>query len=150
MTVQPRILNEPTISCPTCKADIKLNESLAAPLIAATREDYERRLAQSNASIAAREEELQRKQVAIDAAQSDIDNQVAAKIKLERVTIAAEEARKAKLLLSVDLEDRDRKLAEIEATLKARDEKLAEAQLQQAEFLKQQRARSMMRSARWR
>ncbi|RVD09880.1 DUF2130 domain-containing protein, partial [Mesorhizobium sp. M7A.F.Ca.ET.027.02.1.1] len=44
------------------------------------------------------------------------------------------------LLLSVDLEDRDKKLAEIEATLKARDEKLAEAQQQQAEFLKQQRA----------
>ncbi|TIT78328.1 MAG: DUF2130 domain-containing protein, partial [Mesorhizobium sp.] len=38
MTVQPRTLNEPTISCPSCKTDIKLNESLAAPLIAATRE----------------------------------------------------------------------------------------------------------------
>ncbi|ESY73696.1 hypothetical protein X740_32180 [Mesorhizobium sp. LNHC221B00] len=140
MTVQPRILNEPTISCPSCKSDIKLNESLAAPLIAATREDYERRLAQSNASIATREEELQRQQAAVDAAQADIDSQVAAKIKLERAAIAAEEARKARLLLLVDLEDRDKKLAEIEATLKARDEKLAEAQQQQAEFLKQQRA----------
>lgn len=48
MTVQPnrtmlqgdRILNEPTISCPSCKTEIKLNESLAAPLIAATREEY--------------------------------------------------------------------------------------------------------------
>lgn len=60
--------------------------------------------------------------------------------KLERSAIAAEEARKAKLLLSTDLADKDNKLAEMEATLKARDEKLAEAQQQQAEFLKQQRA----------
>ncbi|MER9469782.1 DUF2130 domain-containing protein [Mesorhizobium sp. M0482] len=140
MTVQPRILNEPTISCPSCKTEIKLNESLAAPLIAATREDYERRLEQSNASMAAREEELKRERAAIDAAKEDIGNQVAEQIKLERAAIAVEEARKAKLLLSVDLEDRDNKLAELEATLKARDEKLAEAQQQQAEFLKQQRA----------
>ncbi|TIM60650.1 MAG: DUF2130 domain-containing protein, partial [Mesorhizobium sp.] len=57
-----------------------------------------------------------------------------------RAAIAVEEARKAKLLLSVDLEDKDKKLAELEATLKARDEKLTEAQQQQAEFLKKQRA----------
>lgn len=81
MTIQPRILNEPTISCPSCKTDIKLNESLAAPLIAATREEYERRLAQSNASMAAREEELKRKQAEVDTAKQDIDHQVAAKLK---------------------------------------------------------------------
>ncbi|WP_435528459.1 ATP-binding cassette domain-containing protein [Mesorhizobium shangrilense] len=68
----------------------------------------------------------------------DIGNQVAEQIKLERAEIAVEEARKAKLLLSVELEDKDNKLAELEAMLKAR-EKLTEAQQQQAEFLKKQR-----------
>ncbi|MER9677474.1 hypothetical protein [Mesorhizobium sp. M0208] len=58
----------------------------------------ERRLAQ-NASIAAREEELQRKQAAIDAAQAYIQSQVAKKIRLERGAIAAAEGRKATLLL---------------------------------------------------
>ncbi|MER8709073.1 DUF2130 domain-containing protein, partial [Mesorhizobium sp. M1088] len=115
MTVQPintmlqgdRILNEPIISCPSCKTEIKLNESLAAPLIAATREEYEMRLAQSKASMAAREEELKRQQAEIVAAKEDIADQVAGQIKLERAGIAVEEARKAKLLLSVDLEDKD-------------------------------------------
>ena len=88
----------------------------------------------------AREEDVQRKQAAIDAARDDIDSQVAEKLKLERAAIAAEEARKAKLLVSTDLEDKDRRLGEMEATLRARDEKLAAAQLQQAEFMKQQRA----------
>jgi len=36
---------EPTIICPKCKNEIKLTESLAAPLIESTRQDYERRLA---------------------------------------------------------------------------------------------------------
>ena len=34
-------MNEPTIICPSCKTEIKLNESLAAPLIEATRQQYE-------------------------------------------------------------------------------------------------------------
>ena len=38
-------MNEPTIICPNCKTEIKLNESLAAPLIEATKRDYEQRIA---------------------------------------------------------------------------------------------------------
>ncbi len=37
-------MTEPTITCPNCKTEIKLTESLAAPLIESTRRDYERRL----------------------------------------------------------------------------------------------------------
>ena len=37
---------EPTITCPKCKSEIKLTESLAAPLIESTRLDFEKRLAQ--------------------------------------------------------------------------------------------------------
>jgi hypothetical protein len=43
---------EPTIICPKCKNEIKLNESLAAPLIESTRRDYEQRLAQKELDIA--------------------------------------------------------------------------------------------------
>lgn len=128
-----------TVTCPNCKTEIKLNESLAAPLIAATRQEYEHRLAQSNAAMAIREEELKRQQAEIAKAQEDIDTQVAEKVAAKRIEIAAEEARKATLLVSVDLEDKDKKVAELEATLKVRDEKLSAAQQQQAEFLKKQR-----------
>jgi hypothetical protein len=33
----PCDMSEPTITCPNCKSEIKLTESLAAPLIDATR-----------------------------------------------------------------------------------------------------------------
>jgi len=38
-------MTEPTIICAKCKNEIKLTESLAAPLIESTRLDYEQRLA---------------------------------------------------------------------------------------------------------
>ena len=45
-------MTEPTITCPSCKAEIKLNESLAAPLIEATRKQFEQKLAQKGSDIA--------------------------------------------------------------------------------------------------
>jgi hypothetical protein len=38
-------MGDPTITCPNCHCHIPLTESLAAPLLAATRRDYERRIA---------------------------------------------------------------------------------------------------------
>jgi hypothetical protein len=48
-------MTEPTITCPKCKNEIKLTESLAAPLIESTRQEFEKQLAQKEADIAKRE-----------------------------------------------------------------------------------------------
>ena len=48
-------MTDPTLTCPTCRTEIKLTESLAAPLIADTRRRYESQLAQKDAEVAARE-----------------------------------------------------------------------------------------------
>ena len=45
---------EPTDICPNCKTEIKLNESLAGPLLEATRQDFERRLKQKDTDLAAK------------------------------------------------------------------------------------------------
>ena len=37
-------MNDPTIKCPKCGADVPLTESLAAPMVAAVRKEYEERL----------------------------------------------------------------------------------------------------------
>ena len=49
---------EPTVVCPQCKTEIKLTESLAAPLLESIRRDYEQRLMQKDADIAKREKTL--------------------------------------------------------------------------------------------
>ena len=37
-------MTEPTITCPHCKTEIKLTESLAAPLIESTRRQFEQQV----------------------------------------------------------------------------------------------------------
>ncbi|CUQ67677.1 DUF2130 domain-containing protein [Candidatus Nitrospira inopinata] len=132
-------MSEPIIICPNCKAEIKLTESLAAPLIESTRREYERRLAQKDADVAKREASLREREEAIAKARQAIDDQVAEKLRQERGRIAAEEAKRAKLALQTDLDQKARELADLQDVIKQRDAKLAEAQKAQAELLKKQR-----------
>ena len=132
-------MSEPTIICPNCKTEIKLTESLAAPLIESTRRDYEKRLAQKDADVAKRDAALREREEALSKAQQTIDDQVAEKLKLERGKIALEEAKKAKLVLQTDIDQKTRELAELQEVLNQRDVKLAEAQEAQADLIRQKR-----------
>lgn len=105
---------EPTIVCPNCKTEIKLTESLAAPLLEASRRDFEQRLRQKDAD-------------------------AAAKLIEETAKIVAEEQRKAKLAIAGDLEQKTRAVAELENMLKENNAKLAEAQKAQADLIRKQR-----------
>ena len=83
-------MTEPTITCPNCKTEIKLTESLAAPLIEATRREYDKRLAQKDADIAKREASLREREDAVSRAKDTIDEQVTEKLRQERAKIATE------------------------------------------------------------
>lgn len=133
------LMNEPVIHCPTCHTEIKLTESLAAPLIAETRRQFERTLASKDAEVAKREATLKAKEGELAAAKASVDEQVAARVKAERAAIAAEEAKKAKLLAASDLEQKAKELSELQDVLKQRDAKLADAQKAQAELIRKQR-----------
>lgn len=136
-------MTEPTIACPNCKSEIKLTESLAAPLIAATRKQYEQQLAQKDNDIAKREEAMiaREKQLADDKRklQEQVENQVAEQLKAERTRIIAEESRKAKQASAAELERKERELADLQEVLHQNNTKLAEAQKAQAELIKKQR-----------
>ena len=136
-------MTEPTIICPNCKTEIKLTESLAAPLIESTRRQFEQRLAQKDTEIVQREQAMRdkEKQLAEDKRKLDdqVASQVAEQLKAERSRVIAEESRKAKQASAAELENKARELTELQEVLKSRDEKLAEAQKAQAELIKKQR-----------
>jgi len=136
-------MTEPTITCPNCKAEIKLTESLAAPLIAATRQQFEQQLAQKDNDIAQREQAMRdkEKQLAEDKRKLDdqVADQVAVQLKAERARVIAEESKKAKLASAAELETKARELTELQEVLNANNVKLAEAQKAQAELIKKQR-----------
>ena len=136
-------MTEPTITCPKCGNEIRLTESLAAPLIAATRKQFEQQLSQKDEDIAKREQGIRdkEKQIAEDkrTLDSQVADQVAAQLKSERVRVIDEESKKAKQAAATELDNKVRELAELQEVLKVRDAKLAEAQQAQAELIKKQR-----------
>ena len=136
-------MTEPTITCPNCKTEIRLTESLAAPLLAATRKDFELRLATKEKEVATRELGIREKEKQIAEAKKNLEEQVseqvAAQLKSERVRVSAEEAKKAKSAAAAELEGKNRELVDLQEVLKVRDEKLAEAQKAQAELIRKQR-----------
>jgi len=130
---------EPTVVCPQCKTEIKLTESLAAPLLESVRRDYEQRLTQKDAEVARHEKTLQDREATLQKAKESLDEEVAAKLQRERAGIAAEEAKKAKRALENDLDQRAKEITELQEILKQRDMKLGEAQKAQAEVTRKQR-----------
>ena len=132
-------MTEPTIVCPNCSKEIKLTESLAAPLIQAVQKEYEDKIAQKETDVALREANIRVQQEAIKNAQETIDDQVAEKLKMERATIVEEETRKAKLAVAIDLEAKDKEVVDLQEILKQHEKKLKEAQDAQADLLRKQR-----------
>ncbi|MEE9346208.1 MAG: DUF2130 domain-containing protein [Methylococcales bacterium] len=130
---------EPTITCPKCATEIKLTESLAAPLIQATRQEYEAKIAEKESDFSKRETELRAQQKTVENAQKAIDTQVAEKLKIEREVIATEEKKKAKLAAAFDLHAKTKELSELQEVLQQKNAKLEEAQKAQADLIRKQR-----------
>lgn len=136
-------MTEPTITCPNCHTVIPLTESLAAPLVAATRKQFEEQLARKNEEIARREQGVRDKETQLAEIKLKLDEQVAdqvsAQLKAERTRIIAEEAKKAKAASATELDEKLRQITDLQEILKSREDKLAEAQKAQAELIKKQR-----------
>jgi hypothetical protein len=130
---------DPTIICPSCRVEIKLTESLAAPLIESTRREYETRLAQKDADVSKRDAALREREEALSKAQQNIDDLVSEKLRSERAKIASDEAKKAKLALQNDLDHKAKEVADLQDIIQQREAKLAEAQQAQADVLRKQR-----------
>ncbi|HSN70798.1 MAG TPA: DUF2130 domain-containing protein [Steroidobacteraceae bacterium] len=130
---------EPTITCPSCRTEIRLTESLAAPLLESTRARYEAQLARQAAEFGKREAALAERQARLDADRASLDEEVARRLKAESGRIAAEEARKARLALADDLEARQKEICDLRELLDRQQGKLAEAQQAQAELIRKQR-----------
>lgn len=127
---------EPTIMCPSCRTEIRLTESLAAPLIAATRAQFELQLSQKDAQILQREQAVRDQQRGLE---QQVADRVEEQLKGERARLIAQESRKARLVSAAELEAKSRELAEAQEILRTQELKLSEAQNAQAELIRKQR-----------
>ena len=132
-------MTEPTITCPSCQADIKLTESLAGPLVEQTRRVFAEQLSAKDQLLAKAQAEVASTKQSVEQERLDIEATLAKRMDEARKQIATDETERAKRLIATDLEARDRQLAELSETLKAREEKLKASQAVEAEMLKKQR-----------
>lgn len=132
--------HEPTLHCPNCNHEIRLTESLAAPLLAETRQRFQEQLASKDAEMARKNEtlRLEREQLAKDREQ--VEEEVSSRLSAERSQLIAAEAKKAREAAAADLQAKEAETAELRRNLEVNSAKLAEAQQQQAEVMRQQRA----------
>ena len=124
-------MSEPIITCPHCKAEVRLTESLADPLIQATR----KKIAEREREVARRESAIQSQRAELARAVELAEQQLTTKLKTERA-IAAEEGKKAQLS---ELESKSQEVAHLQRELQEREIKLAEAKKAEAELIRKQR-----------
>ncbi|MFX9008164.1 hypothetical protein ABTN33_19900, partial [Acinetobacter baumannii] len=75
-TSAANLTHEPTLLCPNCSHEIRLTESLAAPLIEETRQRFQDQLASKDAEVARNLELVRNEREQLAKARDQIDEQV--------------------------------------------------------------------------
>lgn len=125
-------LLETTLKCPRCQAEIQLTESLAAPLLEKARREFDERLARKDIEMGALEQALRNQEAALSRARGSLDAELAIRLSEATVTIARDEAQKARLLHADDLRQKEENLQELREALDEQNRKLADSQREQA------------------
>jgi len=107
---------QPTVACPKCGTPVPLTEALAAPLLEATRADYEGRLRIKDEALADQQNELKRKELAAGELAKQLEKREAelnlkaesdrAEIEAQRKQLAAEVARQTEAAVTEQLAER--------------------------------------------
>jgi hypothetical protein len=130
---------EPELTCPNCGTTIKLTESLAAPLVAATEAKYKGLLAEKEADVAKRDAELVERQEAIQKQETELAEKIKAGIEAKETELIAEAKKSAEIAFKQQLARNDREKSDLQAIIDDKDQKLTEAQEAQKTALKLQR-----------
>lgn len=85
---------EPTLHCPNCNYEIRLTESLAAPLLVETRRRFQEQLANKDAEVARKSDELRHDREQLQKDRETLDDQVKQRLAAERGQLIAAEGKK--------------------------------------------------------
>lgn len=133
-------VHEPILRCPNCNHEIPLTESLAAPLLAETRQRFQEQLASKDAEVSRKIEALRLEREHLARDREQVEEQVSSRLATERSQLIAAEAKKAREAAAADLLAKETEAIELRRSLEVNNAKLAEAQQQQAEVMRRQRA----------
>ncbi len=102
---------DPIITCPHCKGEVKLTEAMAAPLVEATRRQFQKQIEAKDATIAAREAAMEKREQELEAARQSVDSQVETKLAVDGRKSLPWKRSAQSVLPRTTLQGRRRKLA---------------------------------------
>ncbi len=133
-------MSEPSITCPNCKSEVKLTESLAAPLVKQTEARYQRMLEDQQKKVDSEREGLRAEAERLKKSKEDLDETLRQRLAQERRAIADEEQKKARAALQEDF-DREKQAREAaQLDLAENRKKLLDAQKLELQLRKEREA----------
>ena len=133
-------MNEPSITCPQCKSEVKLTESLAAPLVKQTEERYRRMLEEQQKKVDGERDKLRAEAETLQKAKDDLDATVRQRMAQERRAIADEEQKKARAAMQDDFDKEKQAREAVQLDLAESRKKLGEAQKLELQLRKEREA----------
>ena len=130
---------DPIIICPECKAEIKLTDSLAAPLIADARRELTHDFETKLAALATREDAVKAEADKLEAGKAMLEDEVISRLVPERVAIAAAAKALARQEAADTLTQNEKLLGAANERLVQQEVKLTEAQKAQTQYLQKTR-----------
>jgi hypothetical protein len=130
-------LHEPILTCPHCKGEIKLTESLAGPMVESTRQLYEQKMVQKDAEVQKMKDDMRSQQEALSKAKDELAQTVNEKVKVERQRIATEEMNRARDAMAEEIAKKDQENIALMERLNNQSSKLKEANNKELELLKE-------------
>ena len=146
---------DPALTCPKCGESIKLTESLAAPLVAATRAQYEQQLAEQAKRFQAEKQLVAKQQEANDQRAADLEGAarkqeqavalavqdgIARQLTVERKKIAEQESARARQQVEDDLKGERETAKQQQERILNLTQKLTTAQAAEAELREKKQA----------
>ncbi|MFM7084439.1 MAG: DUF2130 domain-containing protein [Hyphomicrobium sp.] len=132
-------MTEITIKCPNCRSDLKLTESLAAPLLETTRQKYEDIIAQKDLEVSQKEADVVAQKEKLQKEKLSLEKELQLRLSSEVERVKKDELQKARQAVAYDLEAKAEQLIVLKEQLEKNNQKLSEAQKVQAEFYRKER-----------
>lgn len=131
--------SDPEISCPECQHRFTLTTSLAAPLLAKTRAEYDERLKTQSETLSRDRKSLLEQQTALAHASANLEEQVTERLAVQRAALIAQEQKRVRSTMGVEINKLKEDQDDLKYQLSEKEKKLAEAQQQQALFIVKER-----------
>lgn len=128
-----------SVTCPNCSSAIPLSESLAAPLIKAKQDEFKRQLQERDEQARQDRETIRAEREALEEKDRNIEAAIALRLEKQKKQLVAEQLAVAKRSFAEELAKSETSVAELKTEIERKNDQLADAQKEQAEFVRQRR-----------